>query len=383
MKMRNSFIVLSMAIGATLSMPASGQVSFGVSLPGVSIGVNVPVYPELVPVPGYPVYYAPNIDSNYFFYDGMYWLFQGDNWYMSSWYNGPWVLVAPDAVPLFVLRVPVRYYRRPPVYFNAWYGNAPPRWGEHWGRGWEDHHRGWDRWNRAAVPAPAPLPVYQRQYTGNRYPQPEQQISLEKQNYRYQPRDTVVRQHYQAQAAQAPSAPSASLSPQVATPSPRGQPQQMNRGEVQHPSTAPAPAQQAATPPPQRQPAQTSRGETQRPAPVPPPQATAPPSHEPPRAVTNNAQARHPAGGPPPSQQAVAPAPHPQPQPQPPQARGGEMRTAAAPPAPQHAAAPPHEAPAPRAGGEPQQRGPQGNGQPQARQNQEKDGERNGQGGGK
>jgi len=47
------------------------------------------------------------------------------------------------------------------------------------------------------------------------------------------------------------------------------------------------------------------------------------------------------------------------------------------------AAAPPHEAAAPRAGGEPQQRGPQGNGPPQARQNQEKDGERNGQGGGK
>ena len=157
MKMRTSFIVLSAAIGATLSMPAPAQVSFGLSLPGLSIGVNVPVYPELVPVPGYPVYYAPNIDSNYFFYDGMYWLFQNDNWYTSSWYNGPWVLVAPDAVPLYVLRVPVRYYRRPPVYFNAWYADAPPRWGEHWGRGWEDHHRGWDRWNHAAVPAPGPV----------------------------------------------------------------------------------------------------------------------------------------------------------------------------------------------------------------------------------
>ncbi len=370
MKMRTRFVVLSVAIGATLSMPASGQVSFGVSLPGVSIGVNVPVYPELVRVPGYPVYYAPNIDSNYFFYDGMYWLFQNDNWYTSSWYNGPWVLVAPDAVPLYVLRVPVRYYRRPPVYFNAWYGDAPPRWGEHWGRGWEDHHRGWDRWNRAAVPAPAPLPVYQRQYTGNRYPQPEQQIAVERQNYRYQPHDAVVRQHYQAQGAQAHSAPSTSPPPHVATPSPRVQPQQMNRGEVQHRS--PAPAQQAATSRPQRQPAQMSRGEMQRSAPVPPPQATAPPSREPPRQVTN-AETRHPSGGPPPGPQAIAPAPHPQP----PQARGGEMRTAAAPPP-----VPPHEAPAPRAGGEPQQRGPQ-EGPPQARQNQEKDGERNGQGGGK
>ena len=47
-------------------------------------------------MPGYPVYYAPRINSNYFFYDGMYWVYQRDNWYASSWYNGPWGLVAPE-----------------------------------------------------------------------------------------------------------------------------------------------------------------------------------------------------------------------------------------------------------------------------------------------
>ena len=41
-------------------------------------------------VPGYPVYYAPDIGGNYFFYDGRYWVYQDDNWYSSSWYNGPW-----------------------------------------------------------------------------------------------------------------------------------------------------------------------------------------------------------------------------------------------------------------------------------------------------
>ena len=35
-------------------------------------------------------------------------------------------------VPLFILRVPVRYYRQPPVYFREWRSNAPPGlWGEH------------------------------------------------------------------------------------------------------------------------------------------------------------------------------------------------------------------------------------------------------------
>ena len=129
--MRTGFIVLWMLLCSITS--AAAQVSVGIGLPGVSIGINLPVYPQLVLVPGYPVYYAPQVNSNYFFYDGMYWVYQRDNWYASSWYNGPWELVAPEAVPLFVLRVPVRYYRRPPAYFRGWRADAPPRWGEHWG----------------------------------------------------------------------------------------------------------------------------------------------------------------------------------------------------------------------------------------------------------
>ena len=156
--MRSVLIVLWLLLSSTSSTVAA-QVAIGVGIPGIRIAVNVPVYPQLVLVPGYPVYYAPQVDSNYFFYDGMYWVFQGDNWYASAWYNGPWALIPPDAVPLFVLRVPVRYYRRPPVYFRGWSSNAPPRWGEHWGHAWEQQRAGWDRWNRAAAPAPAPLPT--------------------------------------------------------------------------------------------------------------------------------------------------------------------------------------------------------------------------------
>jgi len=199
--MRNGLIVLWMLLCSVTS--AAAQVSVGVGFPGVSIGINLPVYPRLVPVPGYPVYYAPQVNSNYFFYDGMYWVYQGDNWYASSWYNGPWALVEPEAVPLFVLRVPVRYYRQPPAYFRGWHSDAPPRWGEHWGNTWEQRRPGWNNWNRSAAYSPAPLPAYQRQYSGNRYPQAEQQQMLHGQNYRYQPRDAVVRQQYQAQRMQA------------------------------------------------------------------------------------------------------------------------------------------------------------------------------------
>ena len=82
---------------------------------GIQIGINVPIYPDLVAIPGYPVYYDPNASSNYFFYDGLYWVYDNDNWYSSDWYNGPWGYVEPEYVPAFILRVPVQYYRRAPM----------------------------------------------------------------------------------------------------------------------------------------------------------------------------------------------------------------------------------------------------------------------------
>ena len=128
-KIRYGFIVLGIVLCLATAAPA--QVSIGFSSPHVSIGINLPLYPELVPVPGYPVYYAPQLSANYFFYDGMYWVYQDDYWYTSDWYNGPWWLVEPELVPVFILRIPVRYYQRAPAYFYGWPVNAPPRWDRH------------------------------------------------------------------------------------------------------------------------------------------------------------------------------------------------------------------------------------------------------------
>ena len=199
-------IVLAMFLGASLFAaphPAQAQISIGIGLPSISIGINLPVFPELALIPDYPVYYAPRVDANLFFYDGMYWVFRENYWYASSWYNGPWAVVAPEIVPLFVLRVPVRFYRQPPVFFAGWDPREPPRWGQHWGGEWERNHGGWDRWDRSQRFAPAPLPTYQRQYSGDRYPRAveQQQRILVQNNYSYQPREPVVRQHFEQHAA--------------------------------------------------------------------------------------------------------------------------------------------------------------------------------------
>ena len=248
---RYGFLGLWMLLCSVTS--AESQVSIGIEFPHVSIGINLPLYPDLVLVPGYPVYYAPQVEANYFFYDGMYWVYQNDNWYASSWYNGPWGLVEPAVVPLFILRVPVRYYRQPPVYFREWRSNAPPHWGEHWGPQWEQRRRGWDRWQRGSAPAPAPLPVYQRQYAGDRYPrQVEQQHTLRSEHYRYQPRDTIVRKHFQQQGAYGAPAPA-------------------QRGRQEEPPTS-SPRQQDTQRPPPRQQGGPAAPRSQPPPPTPPQQ---------------------------------------------------------------------------------------------------------------
>jgi len=200
-------------------------IGIGVPLPGVSIGINLPMYPQLIRMPGYPVYYAPQLNHNLFFYDGLYWVFQQDIWYASSWYNGPWEMVNRQSVPLFVLRIPVRYYSAPPSYFRGWSSDAPPRWGERWGPAWEQQRRGWNDWDRRAVLEPAPLPLYQRQYSGERYPPVQQQQQIQRENYRYQPREVQI-QPRPDRVSPAQTAPAPVIRQQTVPLAPRMEPRQ-------------------------------------------------------------------------------------------------------------------------------------------------------------
>ena len=248
-------LLVAIWLGLTPLTSALAQVTIQFNLPGVSIGVVQPAYPRLVQVPGYPVYYDPGADSNYFFYDGYYWVYQGDEWYSSAWYDGPWALMMPQSVPVFVLRVPVRYYRRPPPYFRGWIGDAPPRWGEHWGPEWEHQRSGWDQWDRHRAPPPAPLPVYQRQYSGKRYPSPEEQHALRVRNYRYEPRNPVVKQFTPARPP-----PPAAPPPRAAEPSRRERPAERAEPQRQQaPAQQPQPTSSRSTSRPQPRSRRTSR----------------------------------------------------------------------------------------------------------------------------
>ncbi|WP_156401416.1 hypothetical protein [Duganella sp. Root1480D1] len=244
--MHKLITILAMAALNFMLPPASAS---------VNISIEVVQYPVLQRVPGYPVYYAPRLHANYFFYDGLYWVYVDDEWYASPWFDGPWDLVAIDNVPLFILRVPVRYYRYPPVIFRSWAIDTAPRWDRVWGPDWASRHANWQRWNRAAAPAPAPLPSYQQRFTRTNYPDDAQRRNLAQQHYRYKPHDPQVRQGWQGHVGESRNRPHA-----------RPNPPHQDRDRVQ--MVAPAESPGNTMHPNRREPAPESRPPPPRDAPT-------------------------------------------------------------------------------------------------------------------
>ena len=135
--MLRHLIIVGFAIATVLGSagPSPAQVS-------VNIGINLPGPPPLVVIPSTPIQYAPNVDGNYFFYGGEYYVFVNGQWYASPGYNGPWVVLAPEFIPMPLLQVPVQYYRRPPEAWRAWRHEAPPQWAPAWGQRWQERRHG-------------------------------------------------------------------------------------------------------------------------------------------------------------------------------------------------------------------------------------------------
>jgi hypothetical protein len=118
-----------------------------VAADNVSIGVNIgvpapppppmvfPAPPQLVIIPGSPVYYAPSASVNFFFHSGRYYTFHDGAWFFATKHNGPWAFIKPAHVPAPVLGVPVAYYKIPP-------GHAKKMGGPHPGGGPGKGHKG-------------------------------------------------------------------------------------------------------------------------------------------------------------------------------------------------------------------------------------------------
>ena len=86
--------------GVVVAVALVGSAGWGQAQVSVSIGINLPAPPSFVIVPGTPVAYAPAVPANYFFYGSQYYVFGNGIWHVGPTYNGPWVVVAPEYIPL-------------------------------------------------------------------------------------------------------------------------------------------------------------------------------------------------------------------------------------------------------------------------------------------
>jgi hypothetical protein len=96
----------------------------------INIGLGVPPIvltapPQLVVVPGTPVFYAPDVSANLFLYKGRYYTVANGVWSRAPAYNGPWAVIQIGQVPAPVVAVPVEYYKIPPGQLKK---KGPPPW---------------------------------------------------------------------------------------------------------------------------------------------------------------------------------------------------------------------------------------------------------------
>ena len=135
--MRKKLLVLCLAFcAAGAALPAAAQLSIGFGAPGVSIGINVPVYPQLVRGAGISGVLRAAGQLELFLLRRRVLGLPGRQLVLELLVQRTVDAGDPEYVPAYVLRVPVRYYRAPPVYFRGWRANAPPRWDQHWGPQW-------------------------------------------------------------------------------------------------------------------------------------------------------------------------------------------------------------------------------------------------------
>jgi hypothetical protein len=100
----------AMLLAGASATAADVQIHIGLGVPPIVLSAP----PQLVVVPGTPVYYAPNVSANLFFYQGRYYTVANGVWAVAPAYTGPWAVIQIGQVPAPVVAVPVEYYKIPP-----------------------------------------------------------------------------------------------------------------------------------------------------------------------------------------------------------------------------------------------------------------------------
>ena len=221
-------ILLALAFAAPIPANAGVDVSIGFSLPP-PIVFSAP--PEVIVMPDtIGVYVVPDIDADFFFWNGWWWRLWEGRWYRSRYYNRGWAFYRD--VPTFYYDVDPgwrRYYRDRDWYGHRWdYERIPSRRLQQNWRRW-NNNRYWERQRSWGVQGYQPRPQPQRQ-----------ELRRQRQEqYRQRPEVQRHQEEIQQQRRQ----------PQVRGPRrQQGEPQQERQPQVRPPQRQEHPREQQSQP---------------------------------------------------------------------------------------------------------------------------------------
>jgi hypothetical protein len=129
--MRRTRILACAALCLVLAAPAAAELNINVGIGIPAPVIAIPVGPAMVVIPGTPVYYAPGLDVDIFFYQGYWWTPYQGYWFRSHAYNGPWTAMH---------RPPSAFMNLPPNYHQMVVREKPIPYGQ-----FKRHWREWQR----------------------------------------------------------------------------------------------------------------------------------------------------------------------------------------------------------------------------------------------
>ncbi len=127
--------VLALCLSFAHAGLAEVNVNIGIGVPAVVI----PAPPAVVLIPSTYVYFVPDVGVDIFFYHGYWYRPHHGHYYRATSYNGPWVTLAPKAVPKAIMYVPSDFRRVPPGHQRIQHAELVKNW-ETWEK--EKH---WDK----------------------------------------------------------------------------------------------------------------------------------------------------------------------------------------------------------------------------------------------
>lgn len=84
--------------------------------------IVIPEPPVVVLIPGTPVYHAPHVGIDIFFYSNRWYRKHNGRWYKASYYNGPWAYLPVQRIPVALVNLPPDYRHIPPGHQRIPYG---------------------------------------------------------------------------------------------------------------------------------------------------------------------------------------------------------------------------------------------------------------------